>query len=325
MCLVLAREFLERPIETPLHLAFSYDEEVGCLGVRKLIEELSTREVKPKACIIGEPTSMSVIRAHKGKLSYRCHVHGLESHSGMTHLGVNAVEAAAEVIARFKAIARRFRDRGPFDPELTPPYTTVHTGVVRGGTQLNIVPKDCWFDVEIRHMPDVDADRLYDEVKQFIAEELLPEMHAVSRETGFTWQLHSRAPGLDTPEGRRGGPTCQGPDRSQRHRQGELCYRSRPVPRSQHTVGDLRARQYRASSQAQRIHRPRSDRPMRELRPQAVRALLDALTKLVDDIPVIVQSDVLDVRRPGTEHLAQTLLIGKVLQYIVDRPIAKLA
>ena len=200
VCLVLAREFLERPIETPLHLAFSYDEEVGCLGVRKLIEELSAREVKPKACIIGEPTSMSVIRAHKGKLSYRCHVHGLESHSGMTHLGVNAVEAAAEVIARFKAIARRFRDRGPFDPELTPPYTTVHTGVVRGGTQLNIVPKDCWFDVEIRHMPDVDADRLYDEVKQFIAEELLPEMHAVSRETGFTWQLHSRAPGLDTPE-----------------------------------------------------------------------------------------------------------------------------
>ena len=200
VCLVLAPEFLKRPIETPLNLVFSYDEEIGCLGVRGLIKELSTREIKPKACIIGEPTSMTVVRAHKGKLSYRCHVHGLEGHSGMAHLGVNAVEFAAEAIARLKMIARRFRDHGPFDPDLTPPYTTVHTGVVHGGTQLNIIPKDCWFDVEIRHMPGENVDLIYDEVKQYIDQELLPEMHAVSKDTGFTWHLHSRAPALNTAE-----------------------------------------------------------------------------------------------------------------------------
>jgi len=199
VCLTLAPEFLKGAIKTPLHFAFSYDEEVGCLGVRGLIERLSTREVKPTACIIGEPTMMKVVRAHKGKLSYCCHVRGLESHSGMAHLGVNAVEAAAEVIAHLKGMARRFRDNGPYDEELSPPYTTVHTGVVRGGTQLNIVPKTCQFDFEFRHLPQDDPETLLTEIEAF-ASTLLPEMHAVSRDTGFQWECLSHMPGLDTSE-----------------------------------------------------------------------------------------------------------------------------
>ena len=197
VCLALAPEFLNGSIKIPLHLAFSYDEEVGCLGVRGLIDQLSSRDVKPRACIIGEPTMMKVVRAHKGKLSYRCAVSGLESHSGMAHMGVNAVEAAAEVIAYLKSMARRFRDNGPYDPELSPPYTTVHTGVVHGGTQLNIVPASCEFEFEIRHLPEDDPDALLREVQDF-AEHLLPEMQAVSETTGFDWVYLSHIPGLDT-------------------------------------------------------------------------------------------------------------------------------
>jgi acetylornithine deacetylase len=199
VCLALAPEFLKGSIETPIHFAFSYDEEVGCLGVRSLIKRLSSRELKPKACIIGEPTMMKVVRAHKGKLSYCCRVTGLESHSGMAHLGVNAVEAAAEVIAYLKSMARRFRDDGPFDPEMSPPYTTVHTGMVRGGTQLNIVPKSCEFEFEFRHLPEDDPVALLKEV-QDIAATLLPEMHAVSVNTGFHWQRQSHIPQLNTSE-----------------------------------------------------------------------------------------------------------------------------
>lgn len=199
VCLALAPEFLKGTINIPLHFVFSYDEEIGCIGVRGLVDRLSSREVKPKACIIGEPTMMKVVRAHKGKLSYCCQVSGLESHSGMAHLGVNAVEAAAEVITHLKSMARRFRDNGPYDPEMSPPYTTVHTGVVRGGTQLNIVPRSCEFEFEFRHLPQDNPVALLKEVQDFAAT-LLPEMHAVSVNTGFHWEHQSHIPGLDTSE-----------------------------------------------------------------------------------------------------------------------------
>jgi acetylornithine deacetylase len=166
VCLAMAPGFLAREITTPLHLAFSYDEEIGCVGVRSLIETLKDRPVKPSAVIIGEPTEMKVVRAHKGKLSYRCHVRGHEAHSSLSHIGVNAVEAAAEAVAHLKGMARRHRDEGPFDPELVPPYTTVHTGTIRGGTALNIVPKDCSFEFEFRHLPEDDPHALLDELRR---------------------------------------------------------------------------------------------------------------------------------------------------------------
>jgi len=187
-------------LATPVHLAFSYDEEVGCLGVRPLLAELARRPVKPRACLVGEPTSMGVIRAHKGKLSMRCHVTGRECHSGLAHLGVNAVEAAAEAIAHLKGMARRFRDNGPYDQELAPPYTTVHTGVVHGGTALNIVPRECHFDFEFRHLPADDPKALLAELQRHVERELLPEMRAVAPEAGFRFEPISTFPGLDTPE-----------------------------------------------------------------------------------------------------------------------------
>jgi acetylornithine deacetylase len=196
---VLAKtpDFIKRQPKTPIHLAFTYDEEVGCLGVRTLIAELAKRPVRPRACVVGEPTLMKPVIGHKGKQSVRCHVHGLECHSALAHQGVNAVEAAAELVAYLKSMARRFRDQGPFDPDYSPPYTTVHTGKIQGGTALNIVPKDCSFDFEFRYLPSEDPEALLGEVRRFAAEKLLPEMQAISAAAGFDFQSLSAMAGLD--------------------------------------------------------------------------------------------------------------------------------
>jgi acetylornithine deacetylase len=193
-------ELSKRKLSTPVHLLFSYDEEVGCLGVRRALEVIKDFPVKPRGCVIGEPTSMKVAIAHKGKKSVRCHVHGLECHSSLAPQGVNAVEYAAEVIGYLKRMGRRFAKEGPFDPDYDVPHTTVHTGIVKGGTALNIVPKDCSFDFEFRYLPAQKPDDLFGEVKRFAEGELMQEMRAINGETGFSWEPISAFPGLDTAE-----------------------------------------------------------------------------------------------------------------------------
>ncbi len=195
--LALAPEFARRGLKTPIHFAFSYDEEVGCIGVGRLISDLAQAGIKPKSCIVGEPTLMRPVIAHKGKRGFRCTVRGLASHSAYAPLGVNAVEAAAEAVAFLKSMARRHRDKGPFDRGFDVAYTTVHTGVMRGGTALNIVPHECTFDFEFRHLPGDDPDALFAEFNVYIEKHLLPEMHAVHAETGFTIVPLSALPALD--------------------------------------------------------------------------------------------------------------------------------
>jgi acetylornithine deacetylase len=199
-CLALAPEFLERGLRVPVHFAFSYDEEVGCLGAHRLIAGLRDLPVLPGLCVVGEPTMMKVIIGHKGKKSVRCRVHGLESHSALSHRGVNAVEVAAEIIAFMREVQRRIREFGPRDPALEPPYTTVHTGLISGGTALNIVPKDCWFEFEIRNLPDDDPEALLAEIRRFADANLLPDMRAVHPQSAIEWEelnwtvgLHMRA------------------------------------------------------------------------------------------------------------------------------------
>lgn len=193
-------KFSAGELKTPAHLLLSYDEEVGCLGVRGALAKMKEMEIKPKGCLIGEPTDMKVSTAHKGKKSMRCHVHGHECHSSLAPKGVNAVEYAAEVIAYLKSMARRFEAEGPYDPDYDVAWTTVHTGIVQGGTALNIVPKDCRFDFEFRHLPQVDPESLLAEVQGFAAK-LEAEMKKVAPDSGFSWQQISAFPGLNTPEG----------------------------------------------------------------------------------------------------------------------------
>jgi acetylornithine deacetylase len=199
VALTWVKAFARGNLKTPVHLLLSYDEEVGCLGVRSALAKLKNAPIKPKGVIIGEPTEMRVTTAHKGKKSVRCHVHGHECHSSLTPRGVNAIEYAAEVITYLKSMGRRFASEGPFDHAYDVPWSTVHTGIVQGGTALNIVPKDCRFDFEFRYLPSVDPEALYDDVRAF-AETLVPEMKAVTPDAGFSWSDISAFPGLDTPE-----------------------------------------------------------------------------------------------------------------------------
>jgi acetylornithine deacetylase len=201
LALAAVPELVRAKLKTPVHFAFSYDEEVGCLGVKRLIAQLEGMPIKPKACIVGEPTSMQVVTGHKGKLSTRCHVHGFECHSALAPQGVNAVEIAAELVARLRQLARRMQNEGPFDPAFDPPFTTVHTGVIQGGTALNIVPKDCTFEAEIRNLPAHDPHPLLAELKQYAEEVLLPEMQKVSKDAGISWEDLPGYPGLAGKDG----------------------------------------------------------------------------------------------------------------------------
>jgi acetylornithine deacetylase len=197
VALTMVPEFLRRGLTTPIHLALSYDEEVGCIGVRRLLADLDAAGVKPEGCIVGEPTEMKVITGHKGKLSVNCRVHGLECHSALAPQGVNAVEAAAEAVAFLKGMARKRRREGPFNRLFDPPYSTIHTGVIHGGTALNIVPLHCAFEFEFRCIPGDDPHALLAQVKQYCTTELEPEMHAVSPDTGFEFDARGGFNGLD--------------------------------------------------------------------------------------------------------------------------------
>ena len=202
ICLAYAPKFLERGLETPIHLAFSHDEEVGCVGVRSLVTKLAD-EIRPKPmmCIVGEPTSMQVVIGHKGKLSYKCIVRGLEAHSSLAPQGVNAVEYAAELIAYLKGMARQIQKDGPFDDVYDITHTTVHTGTVHGGTALNIVPKDCSFEFEFRCIAGHDGHELFEKVKRHAHEVLEPEMKAIDPSAGFKFEELSAIEGLDIDPG----------------------------------------------------------------------------------------------------------------------------
>ncbi len=198
---VLAKvpELTQAKLTRPVHLAFSYDEEVGCLGVRSLIAELKDARPRPSACIVGEPTGMEVVVAHKTKRSLRVTVNGKAAHSSLAPLAVNAVEYAARLVVFIREIGERLRREGPLDPDFDVAHTTAHTGIFNGGTQLNIVPELCSFDFEFRALPSVDVDALVDEVKAYAQEVLEAEMQVIAPETSIHFEAISGFPGLETP------------------------------------------------------------------------------------------------------------------------------
>ncbi|CAA7613815.1 acetylornithine deacetylase [Magnetospirillum sp. SS-4] len=196
VCLALAPEFAARRLAMPAHFAFSFDEEVGCVGVRRLIDDMNHLPVRPAMCIVGEPTEMKAIIGHKGKKSVRCRIDGHECHSALNHNGVNAIEIAADLVSRLRALQHRFRNHGPFDSGYQPPYTTLHTGIFKGGTALNIVPRRCDFEFEIRNLPSHDPETVMAEIRGW-CQDLAPEMLAVSAEAGIMLDEHNATAGLD--------------------------------------------------------------------------------------------------------------------------------
>ncbi len=197
IALAYAPRFLERGLQTPIHYCLSFDEEVGCKGVPRMLAFLAEQPVRPLGCIVGEPTGMKVITGHKGKLSYTCRVKGFEAHSSLAPKAVNAVQMAARAVARLDEMARRKATEGPFDESYDIPHSTIHVGTIQGGTALNIVPADCGFEFEFRCLPEDDAEALLAEIHDYAARELEPGMRAIAPGTGFTWEMMSSFPGLD--------------------------------------------------------------------------------------------------------------------------------
>jgi acetylornithine deacetylase len=197
-CLAAVPDMQAAKLRQPLHLAFSYDEEVGCLGVRRLIARLRERPTLPMACFVGEPTSMEVVVGHKSKRSYWVTVRGRTCHSSLAPQGVNAVEYAAKLIVKIRDISDRQRREGPRDALYDVPFTTGHTGLVEGGMALNVVPDLCKFVFEFRAVPGDDPTRLAGEVQAYAANVLEPEMREVAPESGIAFDPRPHQAGLET-------------------------------------------------------------------------------------------------------------------------------
>ncbi|WP_172428443.1 acetylornithine deacetylase [Azospirillum brasilense] len=163
--MALAERASGRTLSQPLHLALSYDEEVGCLGVRRLIDMMAALPVRPRFCIVGEPTLMQVVTAHKGKTALRIDCRGAECHSSLAPQGLNAIHMACDMLTGLRRLQERVQTEGARDAGYDVPWTTIHAGVIQGGTALNIVPNHCHLDMEIRHLPQDSVDPLLDAVR----------------------------------------------------------------------------------------------------------------------------------------------------------------
>ncbi|WP_455885746.1 acetylornithine deacetylase [Pseudomonas rustica] len=190
--------FLAQPLRMPVHLAFSYDEEVGCLGVRSMLAALEQRPHKPRLCLIGEPTELKPVLGHKGKLAMRCQVQGAACHSAYAPYGVNAIEYAAKLIGKLGDIGDALALPAHHDVRFDPPFSTVQTGVIKGGRALNIVPAECEFDFEVRALPGFEAQAVADQLQTYAEAELLPRMRKVNAASDIRLEPLSAYPGLAT-------------------------------------------------------------------------------------------------------------------------------
>lgn len=189
---------VKAPLRMPVHIALSYDEEVGCLGVRSLIERFHGQPVKPVLCVIGEPTELKPVLGHKGKLAVRCEVHGAACHSAYAPSGVNAIEYAARLISELVRLGEGLKTPQQLDQRFDPPFSTVQTGVINGGKALNIVPQNCSFDFEVRALPAQDPWQVARQLQRYAEQTLLPAMQAVSAQSAITFSELSSYPGLAT-------------------------------------------------------------------------------------------------------------------------------
>ncbi|WP_420417772.1 acetylornithine deacetylase [Pacificispira sp.] len=194
--LALLPEMLARPLARPIHFAFSYDEEVGCLGAPSMIAEIGRSLPRPSVVIIGEPTDMKVVSAHKGMWFFRTIVTGKEAHSSQTHRGVSAVMTGARLIAKLDEMAKARAAAADPDCKFVPPYTTIHVGTVQGGTAANIISRRCEFVCDVRNLPDDFPEDIQREYEAWIEAEILPEMHAVDPNTRIDVTTENVVPGL---------------------------------------------------------------------------------------------------------------------------------
>ena len=177
--LAAAPAMVQAELKRPLHIALSYDEEIGCLGAPVMIAELQKRGLTPEHCIVGEPTSMRMVVAHKGIHTFRCAVHGKAAHSSLTPQGVNAIEYAAKLIVFINELAGRLKARYDTDPDYDVPFSTLSVNTIAGGIAANIVPQLCEFEFDYRNLPHMSPADITAPIEAHIREVLQPQMQAV--------------------------------------------------------------------------------------------------------------------------------------------------
>ena len=198
--LALVPEALVMPRRKPLHLAFSYDEEVGCMGAPTMLAELQKRGIRADGCVVGEPTSMQPVVAHKGVSVWRCHVHGKAAHSSLTPQGCNAIEYAARLICHIRELADTWREQGPFDRAYDVPHSSITTNRIEGGIAINTIPEDCHFDYDFRNLAAQTAETIQAQVERYATQDVLPRMRHEFAGASIRFELNGAAPGLDVSE-----------------------------------------------------------------------------------------------------------------------------
>ena len=187
-------------LKTPMHIALTYDEEVGCLGVSRLLDDMRIAGIAPTGCIVGEPTSMRMVTAHKGGRMYRCNVHGKAAHSSLTPQGVNAIEYAARIITFIQDMARNEEERGLKVDGFDVPFTSISTNIISGGSGRNIIPAECEFFFDYRYVPGMPPGQFYDNIRGFISSEIEPRMKAKDARTGVDLECLGEIAALDAKE-----------------------------------------------------------------------------------------------------------------------------
>ncbi|MBP5858921.1 acetylornithine deacetylase [Marivibrio halodurans] len=198
--LALLPEMLAKPLARPIHFAFSYDEEVGCRGAPEMIAEIGESLPKPSVVIIGEPTDMKVVSAHKGMWFFRTTVTGKEAHSSQMQSGVSAVMVASRLVAKLDEMVKERAAKGDFEngpgKGFTPPYTTIHVGQITGGTAPNIMARHAEFTCDVRNLPEDFPEDIQKEFEDWYTAEILPEMHAIDPATGIETVTENVVKGL---------------------------------------------------------------------------------------------------------------------------------
>ncbi len=189
-----------KALKRPIHLALSYDEEIGCLGAPRLIDTIKSELPPTRAVIVGEPTSMRVVTGHKSILHFDTHVTGHEAHSSQQQRGVSAVMVAGRLINWLGERQRANAEAASPECAFEPPYSTLHCGVVHGGTAHNITARECRFVTDIRTLPGEDPGEYLAEYEAYVREVVEPEMQAICPDTQVAIEVYANVPGFDVPE-----------------------------------------------------------------------------------------------------------------------------
>ena len=196
--LSLVPKIVKLNLKKPIDLMFSFDEEIGCVGIQKAIPFIKKMKHKPSSCIVGEPTEMRVINQHKGKKNFLVIFNGIESHSSLVDKGVNSIKYAAKFIYFLKSVEEELKKKSNLNKSFDPPYASINIGKINGGIALNIIPKECKIEFEIRDLPNTDSDGIINKINDFLYSNLEKEMKKENKACSINFHITNNFPPLKT-------------------------------------------------------------------------------------------------------------------------------